>query len=282
MRHYMYITVLGVGLLMTSGAVEVPAQHAARVTLKSGQVLSGDLVDLGGVGFTVRVNGEQRTIPTAEVALLDFGDGALTVPQAARTLETGSSLVVFRSGDTLVGEFYDVSGTQPLRLTFRTATGERVFPASDIRAVYLTKTDAGIATNAASTSAVGGPTRTIVVSSRTAWTATGITVAQGQTLGFTATGEITFSPQNHKATPAGSVDRLFDTRAPLPTAPQGALVARVGAANARVANVGRAILIGGQSSVVMPTAGQLFLGVNDSGLNDNRGDFTVVVSLGGS
>ena len=47
-------------LLVTGSAF---AQESATLTLRSGQTVSGQLVDLGGVGYTIRVNGADRQIP---------------------------------------------------------------------------------------------------------------------------------------------------------------------------------------------------------------------------
>ena len=51
------------------------AQENATFTLKSGERSSGQLIDLGGVGFTVRVNGQERQIRTNDVSVIDFTGG---------------------------------------------------------------------------------------------------------------------------------------------------------------------------------------------------------------
>ena len=40
-------------------------------------MISGQLVDLGGVGFTVRVDGQERQIPANDVAVIDFTGGTV-------------------------------------------------------------------------------------------------------------------------------------------------------------------------------------------------------------
>jgi hypothetical protein len=40
------------------------------------------------------------------------------------------------------------------------------------------------------------------------------------------------------------------------------------------------MFIGGRKSVTSPVSGRLYLGVNDDHLADNRGEFTVTVSIG--
>nr|MBA3296167.1 hypothetical protein [Acidobacteriota bacterium] len=53
----------------------------------------------------------------------------------------------------------------------------------------------------------------------------------------------------------------------------GALIARVGN--------GEAFAIGNQTTVTMPAAGQLFLGINDDGFEDNAGEFRVEIARSG-
>jgi hypothetical protein len=273
MRARVLTAVLSLTLATSLGVLTVSTQQSGTLTLKNGQVLTGELVDLGGGGFTFRVNGQNREIARADVASIDFGGDTLNAPEGARTLAADTALVVLRNGNTLTGEFYDVGGTQPLRLTFRNSAGERVLDANDVRRIYLARVDG--ATAAAS---FGPPTATITVSSRQAWTNTGLTVREGQTIHLATSGEITFSPRNHRATVVGSVDNLLDAKAPMPRVLQGALLGRVGLANSRTSG-GTVFAIGNQATIVAPASGPLFLGVNDSGVNDNRGDFTVAITL---
>lgn len=261
--------------VVTAAASTMALQQSATLVLKSGATLAGEIVDLGGSEVHFRVNGQDRPIPKGDVASIDFGGGDLAIPAAARELPPGTHLAILRSGEVVQGEFYDLMGASPIQIVFRTSAGERVLQGPDIRRIYMARAP-GEAT--ASTASAGGDASTIIVSSRTAWTNTGITVRRGDTVRFEASGEIVFSPRGHVAQPSGSVDRLFDSNAPVPSALQGALVGRVGAARAVRGASGSVFAIGGQSSVVMPADGTLFLGVNDSGVNDNRGDFTVKVT----
>jgi hypothetical protein len=259
--------------VVAAGVSAVALQQSGTIVLKSGSTLSGELVDLGGSEVHFRVNGEDRAIPKGDVASIDFGGGDLTVPQAARDLPPGTHLAILRNGEVVQGEFYDLMGASPVRIVFRTASGERVFNGPDIRRIYMTKAEGGSTSSTASAS--GSDMRTITVSARTAWTNTGIQVRSGDELRFETTGEIVFSPRGHVAKSAGSVDGLHDTRAPIPNALQGALIGRIGPTG-RAAS--QPFGIGNLTSVVMPSDGMLFLGVNDSGLGDNRGEFTVKIS----
>ena len=68
------------------------AQNSATLTLRSGEKVSGDLVDLGGVGYTIRVNGNERQIPQNSVAVIDFTGGSMSDADWAKF--TGSSQIV--------------------------------------------------------------------------------------------------------------------------------------------------------------------------------------------
>ncbi len=265
------------GVLLAGTIAFTAPQQSATLTLRSGATLSGELVDLGGSGFTFRVNGQDRDIPKGDVQSIDFGGGALDVPDAARTLQGGTHLLVLRNGDVIAGEFYDVGGASPIRLTFRTSTGEREFTGSDVRRIYMARTTDAAAGGGTSTSGgaqqpplTGG--RMVQVSSTTAWTATGITVRRGQAVRFEATGEIRINA-NDVAIPTGNHRNLFDRQAPLPNILQGALIGRV----VQGRGAGAPFAVGNQATIDMPTAGTLFLGVNDNQRNDNSGEYSVRV-----
>jgi len=279
MHHRLIVSSLAILLSGTIAFTAAP-QQGATLILRSGATLSGDLVDLGGSGFTFRVNGQDREIPKTDVLSIDFGGSVIEVPDSARTLDGGTHLLVLRNGDVVAGEFYDIGGANPIRLTFRTSAGERQFSGSDVRRIYMTRVDASGAstTSAGSTSGAVGATspltggRTVLVSSTTAWTAAGITVRQGQVVRFEATGEIRINA-NDVAIPTGNHQNQFDSQSPVPTVLQGALVGRVTQGRA----AGAPFAIGNSATITMPAAGQLFLGVNDSRPSDNSGQYTVRV-----
>ena len=98
-----------------------------------------------------------------------------------------------------------------------------------------------------------------------------MTVRKGEVLSFNTTGEVQLSGDaNDVAGTSGSKSGRKATGAPLPTALAGALIGRIGN--------GQAFAIGNQTTVQMPAAGQLFLGVNDDGFDDNQGEFRVDIT----
>ena len=250
------------------------AQENATLTLRSGEKISAQLVDLGGVGFTVRVNGQERQIPTNDVAVIDFTGGSMSNDDWAK-VNSGQHVTWLRSGETISGNLYDIAGTTPLRLTLQTSSGERVVGSNEVARIVLARTDAAVAgttgTTAANREAATGSG--IVVSARQAWTPTGLTVRRGEVLTFNTTGEIQLSGDtNDIAGSAGAKSQRYAANAPLPRNFAGALIARVG---------NQVFPIGNQTTVTMPANGQLFLGVNDDGFEDNVGEFRVEIGRSG-
>src|SRR4051812_3410622 len=130
------------------------AQTSATLTLRSGEKISGDLVDLGGVGYTVKVNGNERQIAQNDVAVIDFTGGS--EPDWSKF--TGTSQVVLRNGQTIDGSLYDIGGTNPLRLTIRSSGGEREISSNEVARIIIARPD-NVATGtsgAASTPSVAG------------------------------------------------------------------------------------------------------------------------------
>jgi hypothetical protein len=186
---------------------------------------------------------------------------------------SGQSAVVLNSGEVVVGEFYDIGGTVPLRVTFRTATGQRDYQSSDIRAIWVSKP--AEATARASTSGAAGG-QTILVQARQRWTPTNITVRRGQTVRFTTTGQVSVNTRSKvMAAPEGNTS-LNDRSNPVPSAPTGALIAQIGVPGR--GGMANAFLIGNQETVTMPADGPLLLGINDTELDDNSGIFEVRVA----
>lgn len=246
------------------------AQENATLTLTSGEKVSGQLVDLGGVGYTVRVNGQDRQIPQNSVAVIDFAGGDVDWSKF-----NGTSMVVLRNGQTVDGQLYDIGGTSPLKLTLKTASGDRELSSSEVARIVMSKptnTDAAVATTG---QAIPAGATTITVPGNQNWTATGITVRKGEVLTFTSSGDVQLSADaNDKASVDGSRSGRYAARAALPRTLAGALIGRIGN--------GTPFGIGSQTTITAPAAGQLFLGVNDDSYGDNTGSFQVSVSRQGA
>jgi hypothetical protein len=131
-------TILALSLASIAFMGVVQAQQTATLTLRSGGRLTGQLLDLGGDGFTVKVNGTERQIPAADVAVIDFDGGVMTDAEWAQVLD-GHQAIWLRSGEIVNGTLYDVSGSSPLKITVKTASGEREFSSSEISRIVLAR-----------------------------------------------------------------------------------------------------------------------------------------------
>lgn len=256
---------------VTALALAAPAlaQQSATVVLRSGERVSGDLVDHGNAGFIVRVNGQQRTIATGDVAAVEFSGGRDLNSDMTAKLNAGQQFIILSNGQIVEGRLYDIGGTRPLRITLDTSSGRHDYNSNEVAAIYIAPATSGaVATSGTqSTAAVPGA---IVVPGNTQWTPTAITVRNRETLRFQSSGEVHFTPGD-RAHAAGSFDQKFVPNAPLPNAYAGALIGKIGPKGAPFA-------IGDQTAIRMPAGGQLFLGINDDTFSDNSGAFQVVVA----
>jgi hypothetical protein len=246
------------------------AQERATLTLRSGETLRGELMDLSGAGFTVKVNGSERQIPANDVAVIDFGAGTMRDADWEK-IPRGRPVVMLRNGDNVFGRLVDIGGSSPLRMTIKTASGDRDIPSNEIARVILARpsnvpaaSDSGNSANLAPATGNG-----LLVSPKQAWTATGIAVKKDEMVSFNANGEIRLSADsNDVATPFGSKSGRKAPRSPLPNVLAGALIGRIN-------STGQPFAIGSGVTIKMPADGYLFLGVNDDGFEDNGGEFRV-------
>jgi hypothetical protein len=269
LKRTILVTVCAAVLAFASVA---QAQESATLVLRSGERVSGQLIDLGGVGFTISVNGNIRQVAKGDVAAIEFANAgnANVTNETMAQLNGGKHVVVLRSGEQIAGNLYDIGGTSPLRITVDTAGGRRDINSSEIGRIFLAPqgaTSVASGTTTATTTSVPG---TIAVPANQQWVATGLTVRKGETLGFDAQGEVQLSiDANDKAAPAGSLTGRRAAGSPLSNELAGALIARIGN--------GQPFAIGNSAQVPMPESGPLYLAVNDDGLGDNVGQFNVTI-----
>ena len=257
-----------VAALMVTGVAT--AQDSATLTLRSGEKVSGQLVDLGGVGYTIRVSGSERQIPQRDVAVVDFTGG---LNDADWTTFTGSPIVVLRNGQTVNGTLDDIGGTSPLRLTINTGGGTRDLSSNEVARIIMAKPDNVAAAPAAAASSVVTTTPVsgaITVAANQGWVSTGISVRKGQRLSFTTTGNVQLSGDaNDVANADGSKSARYAPNAQMRNVLAGALIGKIGN--------GQPFAIGNQPVIVAPGAGVLMLSVNDDSFGDNVGNFQVIV-----
>ena len=114
------------------------AQERAILTLRSGEKLTAELMDLSGAGFTVKVNGTERQIPANDVAVIEFG-GTTMRDADWEKIPRGRQVVTLRNGENVFGRLVDIGGSSPLRMTIRTTSGDRDIPSNEIARVILAR-----------------------------------------------------------------------------------------------------------------------------------------------
>jgi hypothetical protein len=105
------------------------------------------------------------------------------------------------------------------------------------------------------------------------WTDTGVNVRAGDRITIAADGSVVMSTtdRNDTATPSGSRSGRRADGAPLPLAPAGALIARIGDS--------APVVVGNQNTLNTPVSGRLYLGVNDDHLADNSGEYRATITV---
>lgn len=260
-------------------ALTASIASAAPVTLilRSGDRVRGDLVDLKTAGFVLSVRGAEQQFARDEVAAIAFTDAQIPAEETAK-IQGGRAFVVLRNGDTFHGGLADISGTAPLRLSFRTPDGDRELNSDQVARIYFSTWQGMPGGVAAQLPAQAPPDLDaggagFTVPANPCWTNTARSVRQGQRVTFTGTGEIQLSADPKDiAGVAGSRTGRTSPNAPMPGVLAGALIGRVGN--------GRPFGIGDQRVPLgMPASGQLWLGINDDACGDNRGQFKVQMSF---
>lgn len=267
------LSMVGGALMLAALTVSVDAQVGANFVLRSGERVSGSLVDMGTSGLEVAVSGQTRRWSIGEVAVVDFTGGS-TFPGSEVDQAGGEHLLVLRDGQVLRGTLYDVGGTSPLRITFSTGGTNRDFTSNDVARIYFTKPGATTVGSSAgtTTSGLAPASGRVRVPASAGWVNTGLQVSQGQTLLFNSTGEVRLSTSNEDvAGPAGSKQGRHAGGSPVPSVLAGALIGRIGN--------GAPFAIGNQTSISAPATGMLWLAVNDDGLGDNAGEFGVDITV---
>src|SRR5688572_33427762 len=94
-------TMIGAATVCAAVCALVVSTHAqsanATLVMRSGEKVTGQLVDMGGAGFTVRVSGQERQIPTNDVAVIDFAGGGDVSEAELNRINSGGQTVTLRN-----------------------------------------------------------------------------------------------------------------------------------------------------------------------------------------
>jgi hypothetical protein len=283
-RHIAAATVGTVCLALTTLAA------AADVTyvLNNGERHTGQLVYHTGTNIGLIQNGNERTFPVSDVAVIIYNDGDPR-PSEIRQLPTSDNppelerhTLVMRDGRVLHGKVYHWN---PGDVVFDTTSGRATYNANDVARLYLSGPPARrlFGSEESSLQAPGNNGRgrgfgrgrmgraqtTVQIPANQRWTDTGIVVQAGERIAFSASGSIEFG-KGMTTGPDG--DRNFGSRPGYVTQEVG-----VGGLIGRVGNSAPFAIGSTSTPITMPVGGRLFLGVNDDGYSDNSGAYEVAV-----
>ena len=131
---------LCVVLVLAAATAVLMAAPRVALTLRNGDKLRCELIDLGGVGWTIRQGSGTETLPTGDVAFIDFAGSAIPKAEIAK-MQDGRPFIALRNGDMISGRLIDIGGNDPLRLTVRTTDGNEDFNSNEVARIFLGKWD---------------------------------------------------------------------------------------------------------------------------------------------
>jgi hypothetical protein len=282
------------GWLLSAGALAPaiglqPDEHQVTVLKRDGSRVSGKLEGVGNGTVYVRSSqAEQHKIPVGDAVVIDFVDGASGLPETETAAARGAEhVMVLRDSTSVKGRLIETRGGQgsgddsePRIVYFQPSGSQQAqrYEADRVGRIYLGNYPAATAAPGVAGSnpepAAGQediPAGAIRVPANQAWTATAISVREGDRLQFEVSGEIVLSGDpGDVARAAGSMKARKAPGAPLPANYAGCLIARVG--NSPPFAIGNI-----ETAIAMPRDGQLIFGINDDHVADNKGDFQVKV-----
>lgn len=265
------------------------AATQATLILKNGERHSGTLVYKKDANFNLVENGQERSWPQSEVAVIDIAGGTPTADELSKLSSSDAELernmVVLRNGTIVHGKLYNINENDSI--TFDTKQGQRRdISFSDIARIYMSNAGArtvfnNIITGAGTATATTGVTPSVpgavMVQANQQWTDTGLTVRRGDRISFQSSGTIKYGTSDDmSAGPDGAsgASALRGPQFPVAASPVGALIGRVG--NSTPFPIGS-----NSAPITMPADGRLYLGVNDDNFGDNSGAFAVVMTRQG-
>jgi hypothetical protein len=113
--------------------------------------------------------------------------------------------------------------------------------------------------------------RQVIVSADVPWNDAGVDLRAGQTVYFSANGEVRWG-KDRRDGPEGEKNSPPNQGRPMPNRNAAALIGRIGAGSNDMFYIGS-----DTGPIRVRSSGRLFLGVNDDFLQDNSGNFRVVV-----
>jgi hypothetical protein len=274
-------------VLLAATASLAPAQTRVTFLLRNGQRISGNMTYKGGSDYTL----DGKDYPSDDVAVIAYVPTDPT-PQEVNSIPTVDNnpseherhVFAMRDGTLIFGKIYKFSPDGNIVTFDQREGGRHDVAAANLARIYVNPAAARVlyAPILAQSNGQGGARRRggrdgdvslsggqIRVPGNTQWMPSGTNVSAGDTLRFTVTGQVNAPNDRNNPRGAGRAASRRGTNLPLNNAPAGALIGRI--------ENGRPFVINNQASVRMPANGQLYLGINDSSVEGNTGDYFVTI-----
>jgi hypothetical protein len=228
-----------------SGAL-VSVSFADTLRLKTGSMIKGKITGFRGGRFTITIGEGSRkrtlTFGSEEVDSIEFDQ---TYQTAAIVERPTPSPIVQPTPEPVA-----VVTEEPPAAAAESRPATR--PTSSARPVELS-------------------VKVLADNTANGWTNTGWVVKRGQRIRISGSGEVSIGRGN-KTTASGRYD-LDDDQKLMKSVPNGALIAVIGDDNKDF------LYIGCEREITASRDGILFLGLNESNLNDNSGSFSVKIEI---
>jgi hypothetical protein len=290
-RHMVLAATMAAG--MTAAAL---AAERATFVLTDGSRQSGEIVFHGSGNRNIIDNflnlgqsgAPDKTFPMDQVAMIDFDNGQPS-PAEFQQLPAGGGehLLVLRNGSVQRGKLANLINGDTVQ--WQNEAGQtQQYAIRDVSRVYLNPdaarriypqvaSAAGPQTQAQGTSGTvdtAVPSGGIRIPGNQQWVPTGVMVRKGQRVAFAASGQVHFSGEAaHVSGPDGNPS-VQTAGVPVGGMAVGGLIARVG--NSQPFPIGS-----NRSPITMPETGMLMLGINDTNVADNSGEFVVQLQNAG-
>ena len=188
-------------------------------------------------------------------------------------LSLGADTLVLRNGTRVEGELV---GVRNGRIEFQERRGfgsGRIteFDRSEIVRIEFDTSRSNSREYLGSGRPAGMRERQVIVSADVSWNDAGIEVRSGQTLYFEATGQVRWG-RDRRDGPDGEHNSPANPGRPIPNRPAAALIGKIGNDSRDYFLIGNE-----QGPIRVRSSGRLYLGINDDFINDNSGNFRVVV-----
>jgi hypothetical protein len=287
-RHLVLATTMAVGVTAAATAAE-----RATFVLTDGSRQSGDVVFHGSGNRNIidnylnlgQAGAPDKTFPMDQVAMIEFEPGQPSPAEFQQLPADNGNLIVLRNGTLQRGKLINMINGDTVQ--WQNEAGQtQQYAIRDVSRIYLNAdaarrvypqvaSAAGAQTQAQGTAGNAAiPSGGIRIPANQQWVPTGIMVRKGQRVAFSASGEVHFSGEAaHVSGPDGNPS-VQTAGLPVAGMSVGGLIARVG--NSQPFPIGS-----NRSPIAMPETGMLMLGVNDTNVTDNSGEFIVTLQNAG-